>query len=353
MHETFDVGDTLQFEGPRNAFYLGTAEHEVLFVIGGIGVTPILPMIQVAAQRGIDWRAIYTGRSREYMPLLDEVVAMGPDQVTVWADDERGRFATVSELLAGGGTGDRRLRVRAERHAGGRPDRPQRTCRCAIALRAVQPGARGGRGSVRIGARAISAGARGTGESDRARRHARWRPHHPLLVPARVLRHVQGESACRTGGSPWPRRVRMTTACWCASRGPTVSESSSTPETVAQVGHLDAGHRLPVHRAAVEAKAVLLVEASRDAIGLRAPQHDVAARVGVQGPSRARRRRRRAAGLPARCRAHRVRVARGRPDPARRASCRGVARRPRRSTSAIRGDRGLGDRAARPRSSAT
>lgn len=103
MHETFDVGDTLQFEGPRNAFYLGTAEHDVLFVIGGIGVTPILPMIQVAVQRGIAWRAIYTGRSREYMPLLDEVVSMGPDRVTVWADDERGRFATVSELLAGAG----------------------------------------------------------------------------------------------------------------------------------------------------------------------------------------------------------------------------------------------------------
>ncbi|OBB98501.1 PDR/VanB family oxidoreductase [Mycobacterium sp. 852002-40037_SCH5390672] len=103
MHEAFDVGDTLRFEGPRNAFYLGTAEQEVLFVIGGIGVTPILPMIQVAAQGGINWRAIYTGRSREYMPLLDEVVSMGPDRVTVWADDEHGRFATVAELLAGAG----------------------------------------------------------------------------------------------------------------------------------------------------------------------------------------------------------------------------------------------------------
>ncbi|OBJ73982.1 oxidoreductase [Mycobacterium colombiense] len=103
MHETFGVGDTLAFEGPRNAFYLGTAEREVLFVIGGIGVTPILPMIQVASERGIDWRAIYTGRSREYMPLLDEVVSLGPDRVRVWADDERGRFATVAELLDGAG----------------------------------------------------------------------------------------------------------------------------------------------------------------------------------------------------------------------------------------------------------
>lgn len=103
MHDAFDVGDTLLFEGPRNAFYLGTSERDVLFVIGGIGVTPILPMIRVAAQRGINWRAVYAGRSREYMPLLDEVTAVAPDRVTVWADDERGGLASVGDLLAGAG----------------------------------------------------------------------------------------------------------------------------------------------------------------------------------------------------------------------------------------------------------
>lgn len=103
MHDSFNVGDTLVFEGPRNAFYLVTDEDDVLFVIGGIGVTPILPMIQAAHQHGINWRAVYAGRSRQYMPLLDEVVAVDPDRVTVWADDERGRFATATELLADAG----------------------------------------------------------------------------------------------------------------------------------------------------------------------------------------------------------------------------------------------------------
>ena len=103
MHDAFDVGDTLVFEGPRNAFYLGTDEHDVLFVIGGIGVTPILPMMRAAQQRGINWRAVYAGSSREFMPLLDEVVAVAADRVTVWADDERGRFATTDDLLVGAG----------------------------------------------------------------------------------------------------------------------------------------------------------------------------------------------------------------------------------------------------------
>jgi ferredoxin-NADP reductase len=103
MHEAFGVGDTCEFEGPRNAFYLGTAEHDVLFVMGGIGVTPILPMIRAAAQHGINWRAIYAGRSREYMPLLDEVVSVAPERVTVWADDEHDRCAAVDDLLAEAG----------------------------------------------------------------------------------------------------------------------------------------------------------------------------------------------------------------------------------------------------------
>lgn len=103
MHDTFAEGDTLVFEGPRNAFYLVTDEKELLFVIGGIGVTPILPMIRAAQQRETNWRAVYAGRSRQSMPLLDEVLAVAPDRVTVWADDERGRVATASELLSDAG----------------------------------------------------------------------------------------------------------------------------------------------------------------------------------------------------------------------------------------------------------
>ncbi|MEE6176777.1 PDR/VanB family oxidoreductase [Mycobacterium sp. 050134] len=105
MHDTFDVGDTLEFEGPRNAFYLVTDERDLLFVIGGIGITPILPMIKVAHQRGMNWRAIYAGRSRDAMPLLDEVLSVDSERVSLWADDEHGRFPTADELLADAGAG--------------------------------------------------------------------------------------------------------------------------------------------------------------------------------------------------------------------------------------------------------
>ncbi len=103
MQDAFEVGDTVDFDGPRNAFCLVTDEQDVLFVIGGIGVTPILPMIRAVQQRGINWRAVYAGRAREHMPLLDEVVAVAPERVTVWADDERGRIPSAAELLADAG----------------------------------------------------------------------------------------------------------------------------------------------------------------------------------------------------------------------------------------------------------
>jgi ferredoxin-NADP reductase len=103
MHDPFNVGDTLEFEGPRNAFYLVTDEQDVLFVIGGIGVTPILPMLRAAQQRELNWRAVYAGRSRQDMPFLDEVLAVAPDRVTVWADDEQGRVASAQDLLADAG----------------------------------------------------------------------------------------------------------------------------------------------------------------------------------------------------------------------------------------------------------
>lgn len=103
VHDALGEGALCEFDGPRNAFHLVTDDREALFVMGGIGVTPVLPMIRSAQQRGIDWRAVYAGRSRDHLPLLDEVLAVAPDRVTVWADDERGRLPTATDLLADAG----------------------------------------------------------------------------------------------------------------------------------------------------------------------------------------------------------------------------------------------------------
>jgi len=66
------VGERIQVRGPRNAFpFAGIGP--VLFVAGGIGITPILPMVRAAARAGLDWRLVYRGRSMAAMPFLDEL----------------------------------------------------------------------------------------------------------------------------------------------------------------------------------------------------------------------------------------------------------------------------------------
>lgn len=82
-------GDRVVVRGPRNAFPF-VAAPAYLFVAGGIGITPILPMVRQAAARGADWTLVYTGRTRASMPFLDELLALDPDRVHVWPDDERG-----------------------------------------------------------------------------------------------------------------------------------------------------------------------------------------------------------------------------------------------------------------------
>ncbi|MEZ5095597.1 MAG: hypothetical protein R2731_05500 [Nocardioides sp.] len=48
--------------GPRNHFPLVTAP-QYLFVAGGIGITPLLPVIEEVDAAGADWRLVYGGRT--------------------------------------------------------------------------------------------------------------------------------------------------------------------------------------------------------------------------------------------------------------------------------------------------
>jgi len=78
----------VRVRGPRNNFPLATSSR-YLFVAGGIGITPILPMIRAADAAGADWRLVYGGRQRNSMAFLDEPEQYG-DRVSVLPQDETG-----------------------------------------------------------------------------------------------------------------------------------------------------------------------------------------------------------------------------------------------------------------------
>ncbi len=99
-------GARVRVRGPRSGFPLIRAPR-YLFMAGGIGITPILPMVRAVAAAGADWRFVYAGRGRDSMPFLDEIGGLDPSRVVIWADDERGGPPSGEALVAnapGGGT---------------------------------------------------------------------------------------------------------------------------------------------------------------------------------------------------------------------------------------------------------
>jgi ferredoxin-NADP reductase len=88
VHDELEVGHEVDVRGPRNNFAFWPAERYV-FVAGGIGVTPILPMLAEAERRGADWRLVYGGRARSSMAFLDELAAYG-DRVSIVPQNEAG-----------------------------------------------------------------------------------------------------------------------------------------------------------------------------------------------------------------------------------------------------------------------
>jgi ferredoxin-NADP reductase len=88
LHDRLRPGDLLGLGGPRNNFPL-TPAPGYLFVAGGIGITPLLPMLNQAQLLGADWALLYGGRRRASMAFLDELAGYG-DRVRVVPQDESG-----------------------------------------------------------------------------------------------------------------------------------------------------------------------------------------------------------------------------------------------------------------------
>ncbi len=88
VHETLVEGATVRVRGPRNHFAL-VASPRYIFIAGGIGITPLLPMLAGASAAGAGWRLYYGGRSAGSMAFRDELAEHG-DRVSLVPQDEQG-----------------------------------------------------------------------------------------------------------------------------------------------------------------------------------------------------------------------------------------------------------------------
>lgn len=89
LHETARPGRRFAVGAPRNNFRFEDAP-DYLFLAGGIGITPLLPMVTAAEAAGESWKLVYGGRSRSSMAFLDRLARHGANVVVV-AEDECGR----------------------------------------------------------------------------------------------------------------------------------------------------------------------------------------------------------------------------------------------------------------------
>ena len=96
VHGELKDGHKVRVRGPRNNFALEPAPR-YRFVAGGIGITPILPMLAAAEEAGAEWTLLYGGRTRNSMAFTEELGAYG-ERVTIAPQDETGLLGLGSVL---------------------------------------------------------------------------------------------------------------------------------------------------------------------------------------------------------------------------------------------------------------
>jgi ferredoxin-NADP reductase len=82
------AGSTVRVRGPRNHFPV-VAARRYLFLAGGIGITPLLPMINEVTAAGADWELYYGGRTLKSMAFTEELPG---DRVHLVPEDTHGRL---------------------------------------------------------------------------------------------------------------------------------------------------------------------------------------------------------------------------------------------------------------------
>ncbi|MDK1471878.1 PDR/VanB family oxidoreductase [Streptomyces sp. 549] len=102
VHSGLTRGTPVRVRGPRNNFPLTLAPHH-LFVAGGIGITPILPMLRAAETAGAEWTLLYGGRTRASMAFAQRLGEYGA-KVRIVPEDECG-LLDLAGYLAGAGPG--------------------------------------------------------------------------------------------------------------------------------------------------------------------------------------------------------------------------------------------------------
>lgn len=94
------VGQQILIGAPRNLFALVDQAPFSLLVAGGIGITPIVCMVDRLAATGRDWHLAYSVRRRAEAAFADHLLSRYADRVTLHVDEEHdGRLLDIDALI--------------------------------------------------------------------------------------------------------------------------------------------------------------------------------------------------------------------------------------------------------------
>lgn len=96
IHGELRPGGMLTVSTPRNNFSLVDAPR-YLFIAGGIGITPLIPMMRRASAMGRPWTLLYCNRRTEDAPFLAEIEALG-GKVALYASENGNRLDAAQHL---------------------------------------------------------------------------------------------------------------------------------------------------------------------------------------------------------------------------------------------------------------
>lgn len=101
VHTEVLAGTEVRIRGPRNHFvFEPPAAAPVVFVAGGIGITPFLSMAAARDAVRADFTLIYVGRSRRRMAFVDQLVTRYGERVRVHVSEEQTRLDVASTVAA-------------------------------------------------------------------------------------------------------------------------------------------------------------------------------------------------------------------------------------------------------------
>lgn len=81
IHAEWRVGQTVQISGPRNNFPLEESATHTVMIAGGIGITPMLPMIARLERLGRRWELHYVAATPNRAAYVEQVEAFGQANV--------------------------------------------------------------------------------------------------------------------------------------------------------------------------------------------------------------------------------------------------------------------------------